>query len=437
MKLAVHYRTVLPVLIVTVLISGCFKKNVMKDNADDVEEAIIMESGGAFYLVTNEEIFQATSKSDKQGIRTTTGYTEYRLSSYDLNTGKLVSRVDLGERDDNYHYFLGPTDGKLWYISMDKETGLHARDPKTLNIIVTNNDILKINPNFANNTPEVKWHELRKYFGYDSEKNVPLVADNSGYIFTLDPVTLKAEKTDKSMENYKYDESNTSTSLNLDVDKHVNLSGEPRKKIRYFSKELNEPTFLDGQFLLSSVNVNPLESNPEFFAPLTEKINSSGRKIDSLRRLIEGLSPEEISKDYSLRYAERNIKRATDEIERTQKEIRSKTEHRNNGIITKERGVFILHKSNASDTSKSVINKIIFNSDTTVSQVWETYIPTLFSEPSKVLSKPGFEYVFSKGSPKVSTMRVIYGNDKLVIIHMLRAVCLDGSTGKILWDIEL
>ena len=66
-----------PVLILLILssfyLSGCFffKKDVMKDTADNVEEAIIMKVNNENYLVTKEEIFQATSKSDKGGFRQT------------------------------------------------------------------------------------------------------------------------------------------------------------------------------------------------------------------------------------------------------------------------------------------------------------------------------------------------------------------------------
>ncbi len=189
-------------LISALMLTGCFKKNVMDDDADDVEEVVIANVGGENILVSKESIFQATSKSSKQGIRTTTGYAEYRLSSYNLNTGELIKRIELGERDDDYHYFLGNTNGKLWYFSMNEEVGLHARDPKTLDIIVTQNQITDVNPFLKNNFPKVKWYELRKYFGYNYEKSLPMVTDNSGYVYSLDPVSLKAEKQTGSIGSF-------------------------------------------------------------------------------------------------------------------------------------------------------------------------------------------------------------------------------------------
>jgi hypothetical protein len=108
-----------------------------------------------------------------------------------------------------------------------------------------------------------------------------------------------------------------------------------------------------------------------------------------------------------------------------------------NMLITKDRGVFVLHQSNASDTSKVIISNFIIYKDTTVEVKWNTYIPDVFMEPDKVMDKPGFEYVFSKGSPDFRKMRATLSMNRLVFIFMLRAVCIDTDSGNILWDIEL
>jgi hypothetical protein len=426
------------IFILALNISGCFKKSVMKDTADNVEEAVIMESDGSKYLVTKETIFQATSKSQKGGFRQTSGYQEYRLTSYDLNTGAVVKRIELGEANDNFHYFLGPTDGLLWYFSKDEKTGLHARDPKTLDIKISNDDILSANPDLKNNLPNPKYYELSKYYGFDLKKKMPMISDNNGFVYYIDTKTLKAEKTSKSIENFKFEETTTSTSLDFDKNNHIRLSGSPRNHIGIYSKELGEPTFLDGKFLFSSNKENMWEANPEYYAPLIKSKEKKQHEFDSLKQLLENAEGNPKMQDWQLRNVKIYMDIAQRDIDRMNEEMNEEVfGSMFNMLITKDRGVFVLHQSNASDTSKVIISKVIIYKDTTVEVKWNTYIPDVFMEPDKVMDKPGFEYVFSKGSPDFRKMRATLSMNRLVFIFMLRAVCIDTDSGNILWDIEL
>jgi predicted Rdx family selenoprotein len=78
-------------LIIVAFICSCnpMKKDLMKDRADDVKEVIVSKNNDGVFLVTKEEVFQAVSKSDQGGFRRISGYTENRISSYDLNTPGL------------------------------------------------------------------------------------------------------------------------------------------------------------------------------------------------------------------------------------------------------------------------------------------------------------------------------------------------------------
>jgi hypothetical protein len=423
-------------LIFVILLTGCFKKNVMDDDADDIEEIVIANSGGEKILVSKESIFQATSKSSKGGIRTTTGYSEYRLSSYNLTTGELFKRIELGEQDDSYLYFLGNTDGKLWYYSQNEKIGLHVRDPKTLDIIVTQDQILNVNPFLKGNFPKVKSYELRRYFGYDYAKNIPIISDNSGIIYSLDPVTLKAEKRTGSMTNYKYEESTQSTSMNLDKDLHVSLSGEPRKYLQFGNKNFEELDFLKGEFLFSSGVVPAKEIYPDYFAPILKEIEKKQRAIDSLNTLIEE------QKDETDMWKARTVERMRDRVKYEQRDLENEnrkltkaSDEKINLIISRDKGFFIIHSTTASDTAKVLISKVRFNTeDKSASFMWTTLLPNIFYEPDKVYEKGSFDYVFSKGSPNLRTKRVIYSDDKLVFISMLKAVCIDMNTGSILWE---
>jgi hypothetical protein len=358
------------------------------------------------------------------------------LSSYNLNTGELIKRIELGERDDDYHYFLGNTDGKLWYFSMNEKIGLHARDPKTLDIIVTQKQIVEVNPFLNNNFPKVKWYELRKYFGYDYDKSLPMVTDNSGYVYSLDPVSLKAEKQTSSVGHFEYDKSTQSTSINVDKDLSATLLGEPRKHIRIGSKGFEEVNFLKGEYLLSSGVVPLKDVYPEYFAPLFKEIEKKSRYIDSLNTLIDEQKDEtDVWKVRTVERMKDNVKRAQEDLKKTNEKINNGKFKKENLVVSRDKGFFVIHNTSASDTAKVLISKVVFDVENkSVSFVWTTLLPNIFAEPDKVFEKGGFDYVFSKGSPNLRTKRVIYSDDKLVFISMLKAVCIDMNTGSILWE---
>ncbi|MDD5361768.1 MAG: PA2928 family protein [Ignavibacteria bacterium] len=427
-------------IILAVYLSGCmFKKNVMKDDADNIEEAYIASTNGENFLIMKEVVFQATSKSSKQGIRMTSGYNEYRLTSYELETGKISKRIELGGQDDEYMYFIGATDGKIWYYSKDEKIGLHARNPKTLDIIVSKNDIEKVNPFLKDNFPKVKWYELRKYFGFDLAKKVPMISDNSGFVYLLNPDNYGTEKVSASIKNFEYEKTMSTTSINVTKDDYMSLTGDPRKHINFKSKNFDQPDFLKGEFLQSSNSLNVKEVFPEYLTPLYNEIEKKQRYIDSVKELGEQMKDEtDKYKQRSYEYLKNNIKYAEDDIDRKYKEINDLSTSRFNTIISKDKGVFVIHATTASDTSKVIISKVTFDADNkTINLAWTTLLDNIFTEPDKVYEKGGFDYVFSKGSPNLRTKRAILAGNKIIFISMLRAVCIDTNTGNVLWNINI
>ena len=428
--------TLLLLLISTTLFSGCFNKSVMKDDADNVEEVIIAYSGGENYVISKEEIFQATSKSSKQGIRTTSGYVEYRLTSRNLITGNVEKRIELGVREDNFHYFLGCTEGKLWYVSSDEKLGVHARDPKTLDVIVTTNQIVEKNPFLKNNFPKIKWSELSKYFGFDMSSKSPLITDNNGVVYKLNPNTLDAEKSTKSVSRLEFDKNVESNSIEFSEHESAYLNGNPRNHIEYKGKNFTEPDFLAGQILYSS-NVVPMKDIfPDYIKPQLKSIEIKQKKLDSLTNLLnENSDTTNNNIRWKFNYLNDEIKRTVDDIKRDNEEIERNSNKNANTLLCSDRGFFVIHRSSASDTAKVIISKVMLNKeDNTVTSPWSLLLSEIFCDPDKVYDKGGFDYVFSKGSPNLRTKRLVYADDKLVYISMLKAVCVDMKTGKLLWQ---
>lgn len=416
------------------------KKNVMKDRADDIEESVVSDHEGVPYLVLKEEIFQATSKSDQGGFRRITGYAEYRLTSYDMNTGQMSKRIELGEREDNALEILGETGGKIWMKSVDPALGFHARDPKNLEVSVTQDKIIEVNPFLANNLSQPEWNNLSRYYGFDAFRNMPMISDNSGYVYCIDPSTLKAEKTTESILNMDFDNSTTSTSMNISSEGNLNLSGSPRSSLSVLGKKFPEPSFLKGEFLKSSNSMNPMNSNPKFFEPILQEISKYNREIDSLRTIIASLDTSGSGRSNYYRrpeHYERSIENIKGRIKYKEDEINRYSDRESFDIVSADNGVFILSQTDVTDQAKCIISKVIIAPDTTISMAWQKELSDIYRDPEKGFDKSSFEVVFSKGDPELNTMKVLYHGKKLIFILMLTAICIDTETGNVQWSAGL
>src|ERR1700712_5177050 len=107
-------------LSVAILFSSCFHKSTSTGSADDIEQSFVCHTAKGDYLVTHESIFQATSKSTGPKGNFTSGYTDYRFTSRDLQTGAQVTRLVTGDRDNDF-LPLGFDGKQLWCYSADKK----------------------------------------------------------------------------------------------------------------------------------------------------------------------------------------------------------------------------------------------------------------------------------------------------------------------------
>jgi len=406
------------------------KKNVMKDKADNISEFLIAESDGEYFLISKEEIFQATSKSDNNGIRQITGFTEYRLSAYDLNSAQLIKRIEFGDRKTGECKLLGYTKGLLWYKSVDPVLGFHARDPKTLDVIITQDMITEVNPFLKGNLSQPEWNSIRNYYGFNSQKNMPVVSDNSGFLFTIDPVSLKAEKTDERLEEYKYDNSCLSSSVKISPNVNLSLKGSPRNYPELSGREFKDISFLKGEIIESSVLIDPSVSSKEFLAPLYKEIREYKLQIDSIKKLINNNTA-------NTKFAERNIQNLERKISHANDKIKRESGKESFSLVTDDGCIFIYSQTDVTDQSKVLISKIKIKDESGMTQIWQSELGNIFVDPEKGMDRSSFDVVFSKGNPDFRTKRAVMGDGKLVIMSMLRAVCIDVDTGKILWEIDL
>lgn len=433
------YTAPIAIFLITILFSSCYHKNVMEDHADDVITVLAYSQDNKDYIITSESIFQVNSKSSDGGMTTISGHHDIRVSVYALETGELIFRKKIGKiREGKNTVLLGCTPGKLWLYSELDDQGLYSVDPLNFEIKRTQEQFLKINPELKGKLAVPEYYSISDFYSFDLIEQKPVITDNQGYRYYIDPVSLKAVRTDEDTRIFghkSYDYFTTSVRI---ADNYMSLDGELRKKIRYAGKELhNDLDFLEGKFIMS-------QNFRNLYQKFTDEFKHYKHEFDSLNIIIDTLKqqygtdywyfPREISERYRrLMQKKDRLQRKTDEYNRIFKNVRS-SNYDDCLLQSDTNCFFIAHRNTTNKDAFMCISKICKQSDSILSEAWETTLPNVFFDASAAEETDAFKEVFSKGDPDFDFEFFDIVDDKLILIYALNMVCIDIHSGKILWQ---
>jgi len=430
-------------LSIALFFTSCFHKDVMTDRADDIISSLIYKGKEGNFIICKEAVFQATSKSSNGGFTRISGRNDYRISSYDLATGKLSARINMksGMEDEEF-IIMGATEGKIWMYSINKDLGLHCRDPKTLEVITGPKKLVEASTMKVITLAPAPWSELDRYFAFDWENNTPLITDAQGYVYAINPDNFSAEKKDKKLEiGFSKEWFNTSCGLN--DGRSLYLKGDNRNTIEIGNAEdKSKLSFLFGKFIIDNSDARAGIIKKKRLEELQKRVK---RLEDSIKAYESG------HKDNDEEYFRGNMSRA--EEDRYEQNSKNKSafemakmdlEHFNSfgmdekNMLSNEPNTFLVYYANSiSDTARVIISKVKFNADSSCTQIWECHLNNFFFDPDKASSKGAFETVFSKGDPQFRYQWFDVEDNKLIMISQLQMACIDMGTGKVLWEINI
>jgi hypothetical protein len=438
--------TLLAFLAAVCLISaGCFHKDVATDRADDISATLLYEGPGGPLILNLEEVFQANSKSSGGGVTHISGYVEMRISSYDLETGEMLSRVALGTQIEEANALLGYSPGKVWMFSIDPELGLHWRDPRSLEVKAKWSD-LQAYPALKSFSPaRPAWMLISQYFAFQWETGDVMLTDDAGYRYLLDPETFALTQTELPMPRVEWTATCISNSGQFGEDQYFSLRGDSRHVLEGLGKTSDSKvSFLFGQFLLDK---DPRHAAAAFHREESAFVTQVQLLLDSLERLKAAFpdvaeEPAWSSLNMKKREAHRAYtatQRELENVERAQKRFleRSGFSHDNSLLSTDMRSAYIFHADRIADTARAHISKIVLQADSTWQVRWDTRLASLYHDASKADQAGAFEEVFSSGNPEFNYFWTGITDKHLILVAQLRMLCLDTETGQLKWDIEL
>ncbi len=421
----------------------------MTDRADDIMCTLLYTDKSGTVIINREEIFQATSKSTGGGMTRISGYSEYRLSAYDLATGKLLARVELGEgQKDGECRIIGLVNDKLWMFSMNPELGFHYRNPRTLETEKTQAAITAAAPfnNFKFAVPD--WPQIGQFYGMSADQKYIIVTDLSGFRFKYDPITQTITKTTDdliSCDLWSSPPAPLSNSIQINSDSTVSLNGEPRKMLQFDYKPGKfDASYLKGEFMVTGnqQKLAALFSN-ELHVIVTTK-DSLTRKIKELQQQFpvlaqsNGRSSGMNDSERKAYYKISDLKRDTAECNYDIRSISSNgLRSVNNKSITGNTTALIFHCKDVTDTSRCMISSLSLFAGNNARENWSVMLNRYYFNPDKADALGAFETVMSEGDPEFRYRWFDTHDGKLIMISQLQMCAIDLSTGKIIWDIDL
>jgi hypothetical protein len=434
----------LPILL-SVLSVGCFHKDVETDRADDIAGNLIYSGPEGNFVLSKEEIFQANSKSSEGGVTHISGYTEYRLSSYDIATGNQVGRVAIGEMIEEANALIGITPGKVWMFSIDPELGLHYRDPKTLEPKATWKELSQ-KPGLGSYKPaRPDWPLIYQYFALDYARQKLMITDEAGFRYLLDPETLALEKIDATMPEVDWDPTILNSSGEFAEDDRVSLEGDPRKEISYRGKKTSQDvSFLFGEWLL---DMDPLKAAKRDKAKAASLEHNWKSLQDSLS-IYSAAHPEATQEPDYMKWTfdQRRIHDHADDLRRGIEDAKRKIDNSNQRhdptldyplLTTDGKSAYIRHAGVVADTAHAIISRVNLHPDSTWSIAWSATLANIYHNSSKADQAGAFEKVYSSGNPEFNYQWAGQFGNYLLYVAQLQMICLDTQTGKILWEKEL
>jgi hypothetical protein len=421
-------------------LAACFHKDVMKDNADNVESPLIYQGPEGDYIICLETIFQANSKSSGGGFTRISGYNDYRLSSYELGTGRLSARIDLGKESDNGHAIvLGQTQGKIWLYSSDKRLGLHCRNPRTLEVMASQDQMAAASSLKTILLATPNPNQLNGYFSFDWESGRPILTDKEGYTYLLNPQDYSIEKTIQKIEPIQvanYFSTYGEWAGKGSAGSGMVLTGDTRKTLQPQGRPPvgDSLSYLFGKIIMDQSPTRAADRMRHDKDSLLSAIHTCEGVIHAYEKAnTDALThiPAQVSG-----YV--NYQQHENDLMDLQQQLHQLGSGPAQMISDDSNTCFIACADRLSDSARLVITKIRQNKDLSCTEIWRCRLGDIYFDRNMAKKNmSNFRTVTSKGNPKYDFQWIDMAGGQLVIISQLKMIGIDMKTGKINWGMDL
>ncbi len=411
----------------------------MNDRADDVSQSFIYVGDDETYIITQELIFQATSKSSGGGMTKISGYNECRLTSYDLATGAMLGRVEIGDAIDEGCKILGFGNELVWCYSVDKELGLHSRDPKTLEVVKKESELTAL-VKFDFSRPE--WMNIEQYYGCEVGYGKLVLTDMEGLHYYFNPANDSLTETEATMPEVEWSPDYLSSSAYFSQEDYVSFFGDDdRKKMRWkYEDSTADLPFLKPSYFIDLNTQHKAERTQKFINDATAKRDSIRKQLDQL--LVDHpifkeenpgwdkLTSEERDMRSDVYGIQRDLQYAEDDLKKLTGDFDDSNDY---ALNDKANSAIVYSASTVSDTARAILTCVDMTKPKNFIERWHLDLTSFYFDPDKAEGAG----VFDEGNPEFRYRWADICDGKFVMIAQLQMICVDMATGKKLWEIQL
>ena len=433
------FRSVVLFALFAIPFTSCFHKDVMNDPADDIAETLLYTGKEGNIIINHELIFQATSKSSGGGMTRISGYNEARLTSYDLETGAVLARIELGEEQETTYELLGVAADKIWLYTPDPELGIHSRNPKTRDVIDKEASIASIKslklarPEFA---------LIDQYYSFDYDSSNIFLTDMQGIRYLLNPVSLEIRETERELPREDFTSTFLKSMVYFDKEKYVAFSGDgDRKKMNWNNEDSTARLpFIKPEIFIDMNPVRNAARRNAYLNKLKMRVDSIRKRLDSLGVKYEEdeLAPRESK--WNVSDSERERQRLISQLGYDYRDAVSDVKHEitfsssfdDYALGTESKIALVYSALNVEDTATAQIT-LVDCSANRFAEKWKLTLPGFYYDSDKAEGAG----VFDDGDPEFRYKWAEIHNNTFVMIAQLKMIAIDLSTGKKIWEIQL
>jgi hypothetical protein len=417
-----HERTKYLKYIALILIQLFVYTGVYATQVDNITKLIFFKNNGIPYAIFQESLFHPTSQTYSKGNTIASGFTESRISVYNLNTGKLSAQKEMGRIDSaEASIVLGLTPSNLWIYSLKYKSGLQSLNPLTLERNISQATIYSKLKDNIGRFIEPDWQQIKKDYGFSCIQQKLIVTNDKNEHFYIDVEQFTSEKITEPLEfNPLYkDNLNSTAYINDSIWK---LEGYDNMQLVLNNTTFNNFSFLYGNFIL--------EQNPkhlfDYYANEQEQLSTQIQQLQSEPILSVKQQTEKDLLNQKMNASKRNISALING-----KKPSDKLMQPNNHSF------FIFSKADENDASVIKISKIELSESNKVSVAWERTISGMFYNVSSARNTRAFKYFFGDFAPNFDFRHFELIDNKLIVIYLMQVCCINIETGAIEWSFVL
>ena len=425
------------------LLSGCFFKSDKTGSADGIICEYLYTDSAGQVLITHEKVFHATSKSSGRGYTRISGFTNTRLSAYDVKDGHLLARTIFGGESEDACLLLALTGNQLWCVrkNENEQVTLQTYDPRTLKVKASADQLLLQASFLKEHLANPEWYQLPQFYGYDAGRGI-ILSDDQGFHYALNPATLKVEKiTDVSYQLPPLNDPDITGSHTAYNDSVVlRLDGSPRNYlvIENGSRRLeNDPGFLKGSFLVDK-NLSRLQQMQSGqMQEVRSLISQQKSMVDSLQMLADSLRRNKTGVNIrSMETAVRDMQNRIDNLVRKAATSNRLTGRNDRLLLAGSDNFFVLQASSTNKDAGLLLSSLQWTPGQPLRLHWQSKLTGLFFDASNAKETNAFKEVFSSGNPEFTFRWADVTRQQLLLTWMLHTTCIDIRTGKVVWQIK-